>query len=73
MAPDGLEEWCARAAELATSCPLPEACEVLLLATFATALQVTKVRSHAGEGENKYATLLDMLLYVRREDCAANG
>ena len=39
----GLECWLRGAPERAAACPLPDACEALLLATFAAALEVSRV------------------------------
>ena len=39
----GLECWLRGAPERAAACPLPDACEALLLATFAAALEVSQV------------------------------
>ena len=39
----GLECWLRGAPERAATCPLPDACEALLLATFAAALEVSRV------------------------------
>ena len=39
----GLECWLRDAPERAAACPLPCACEALLLATFAAALEVLRV------------------------------
>lgn len=41
----GLECWLRGAPERAAACPLPDACEALLLATFAAALEVSRVCS----------------------------
>lgn len=44
IAAEDVESWCAGAAGVVADRPLACACEVLLLSTFAAALQVTKVR-----------------------------
>ena len=44
IAAEDVESWCAGAAGAVADRPLACACEVLLLSTFVTALQVTKVR-----------------------------
>lgn len=44
IAAENVEGWCAGAAGVVADRPLACACEVLLLSTFAAALQVTKVR-----------------------------
>ncbi|KAK9840809.1 hypothetical protein WJX81_006295 [Elliptochloris bilobata] len=59
---DGLESWCTGAAKQAAACPLPDACEVLLLATFAVALQVTEAAAAAAlDDTRKLNTLLGAL------------